>query len=336
MKLLPTSLLAGFAAAALGSSVAAQISPNELALDALSGATLDRPRSLPGLQLEAGTEGAEVSVKGTYALRAVGAPLLGITATAPFDKDKGKDGFALDALTADAALNFEITWSGLSGVQLPSPAKVAAFCARHQIPSTDCGKVPASRDAAVIEEWQRLGWAPGAAVWSVGPFAKVGHAEFKFVDATAVAEKSETETPWSLGASASWIDLWARRMWTAKFEHQRTYKDADERTICPAVPAGPSVLCLTGPLGSPVRDDKDILSGEVRQRFKKHYGAALTASYDFSNRKFGAQLPIYFIAGAGYTGGVRLGYEWAGDDEPGNDEDEAKVGVFVSKALTLH
>lgn len=298
---------------------------------------LGRPLSLPNaVEFSAGTEGSEVTVQASHRLPLKnGRHYLTLTAAAPLDKKTGEGGFALDSFTADASLKIEYSWSGFAGARDFTGAAGRAFCAEHGISPENCrgGWISENRKA-LTDDFLRRGWSPKSHVWTFSAFAKVGHDEFKFIDAPTVAEKTETETPWSVGIAYSRAPLWKRRLYSVKFEHQRVYEDADQATVCPAPTSDPSVVCMTGALGPPKRDDKDILSLEIRQRFAGHYGVAATASYDFSNEKFGIDVPVYLISGGDYSGGVRVAYKWSGEDEDG-DRDELTAAVFVSKALTL-
>lgn len=302
-------------------------------------ATLDRPVSATGMEFTAGTSGSEVTVKGVFGLsEAFGVHDLSITAAAPLDKAKNEGAFALDALTADASLTVGYSVAGFSGRTTASTEAAQAFCARIRAAVCSSAGVAAAAAGPDLEqhldEWDRLGFGASSYVWIFGGFAKVGHAEFDFLDAATFAERSETETPWSVGAYYSYQPLWNRSLFTVKYEHQQTYDAADESTVCPAPPSGPAIVCLIAPLGAPERDTKDILSFEYRQRFRTHLGFAVTTSYDVSNDAFGIDLPIYLVGGGDYSGGVRFGYTW--DDDSDGDKDELKVGVFVSRALTLY
>lgn len=349
--LVRTSVLAGALAALAASPVAAapptldelkQFASPEAIAKWVGGATLDRSLSLPsGIELTAGAKGSGATVKASRKVNdADGITTISLTATAPFDKDKEEGGFALDSLTSGASLKFEVTFGGLVGDRDDTHAAAVDLCKaialERKVPApTDCDSQWVSEnDPDQLDRFDRLGFRSDAFAWSASGFAKVGHSSFKYVDAAAFKEEERTETPWSLGMTVSRQPLWKRRLYMLKYEHQRGYKAQSIRTVCPA-PTGAPVTCLSGPLGPPKHDDKDLVSFEVRQRFSDFYGLAVTATYDLGSEDFGIDAPIYLIGGKDYSGGVRVTYKRENKSTK-SDKDDLAIGVFVSRALTLY
>lgn len=296
------------------------------------------PISFSGFEFTAGTEGAQITLKQEWDIVAQGGGrhVFGVTLLAPFDKDKGEGGFALGDLTADSSIQLSYRFAELRGVVTGNTSAANTLCSEIRAslnePAGHCSSgFIAERAPHRLGDWNRLGFAPDAAVWLAGLTAEIGHAEFEFLVPATFAEQTESETPWSVGAFVAVQPLSTTSLFTLRIQHQRTYEAADEMTVC--VAGNP--VCLTGPLGSPDKDTKEIASFEYRQLIGGRFGFSLTSSYDFANNVAGVDLPIYFIGGEGYGGGVRFAYE-RDDDDTGGGDDEWKIGVFVRKSFTLY
>lgn len=318
---------------------AADVALLENAVAVAGPGVMGSPISFSGFEFTAGTEGSQITLKQERDFIATGGGrhVFGVTLLAPFDKDKGEGGFALDALTADSSIQLSYRFAKLTGVQTGNTDAKTALC--NEIRKSSGQPIGGYCSSGFVSEhaphrlgdWNRLGFAPDAAVWLAGLTAEVGHAEYEFLTPGTFAEQTETETPWSVGAFVSVQPLSTTSLFTLRIQQQRAYEAADERTVC--IAGNP--VCLTGPLGPPVKDTKEIASFEYRQLLSGRFGFSLTSSYDFANDVAGVDLPVYFIGGDGYGGGVRLAYERDDDDTDG-DKDEWKIGVFVSKSFALY
>lgn len=180
------------------------------------------------------------------------------------------------------------------------------------------------------DEYRDLSVGPRDTVGLLGFSGKIGRKTYKYVDPTSLADKSDEDTPWSVGAFLGAAYLRANTLVALSIEHQHARKDADKLTLCPVPPAGSTtpVTCATGAIGAPVANDKDNLSLELRHR-ATWFAAAVTATYDFKNDVLGVSVPVYLVDDGknGLAGGVRFGWT--------NEKDDFTVGVFASKAFDL-
>lgn len=310
--------------------------------DRAGGATLDKTlSSLSGVELTAAAEGAAATIKlGRVTSRKNGIHTWSVTATSPFDSDAGEGGFSLDSFTAGSSLKIEYTWSNLFGEIVNRADRVLAFCeseakARSIAAPALCDSHWVDANARDrLDDFNRLAVAPGAFAISIAPFGKVGHKEFKYLDAASLAESEETETPWAVGVAVAVQPVLTRRLYVAKFEHQRDYEAQEKRTICPAATGAP-VTCLTGALGPPKHDDKDLVTLEFRQRFVDHFGFSVAATYDIGSEDFGVDVPVYLVGGEDYSGGIRVGFKREGKSTK-KDKDDLTVGVFIARSLSLY
>lgn len=338
-------ILAASAALATASPALAQDPPGAPDRALLEGAVavagpgvIGSPISFSGFEFTAGTEGSQITLKQEREVVAEsGRHVFGVTLLAPLDKDKGEGGFALDALTADTSIQLAYRFAALSGIRTDETRAKIDLCnairaSLREATGGYCSSAFVAEKAPHrLGDWNRLGFSPRSAVWLAGVTGEVGHAEYEFIVPATFAEQTETETPWSIGAFVAVQPLSTTSLFTLRLQHQRAFKAADERTVCPVG----NPVCVTGPLGAPVKDTKEIASFEYRQMLGGRFGFSLTSSYDFGNNVAGIDLPIYFIGGEGYGGGLRLAYERDDDDTDG-DDDEWKVGVFVSKSFSLY
>ena len=164
----------------------------------------------------------------------------------------------------------------------------------------------------------------------------VGTEEFEFFDSSTLAADSKRTTNYAVGASVGFLPhLDSHVFFVAGFEAKRTYAEADEATYCPTGGTGPSVKCTTGPFGPPEQEIDRKVTFTVRFAGKlplgggekSPFGIDVTTAYDFHDKTWGVEAPIYFLVDKdnGLTGGLRGAYD--------SKEDEFQFGVFIGKTF---
>jgi len=175
--------------------------------------------------------------------------------------------------------------------------------------------------------------------WSARAFGAeftIGYRNFEFLTPAPAQRIEEDRVPLGARAYFSWLPDVRRNSLTWAAGYQRTYDNATAGALCPAVPNGTELSCLTGPIGEPTRTNRLIGSFEYRHRIVFPEGALIPGlglstqiSYDALNNEFGVDVPIYLIAASDgqLTGGLRFGYT--------SEEDDFVVGIFVGTAFSL-
>lgn len=175
--------------------------------------------------------------------------------------------------------------------------------------------------------------------WSARAYGlelSVGYKKFNFLNAAPARKSEATRVPIGGKVFYSFLPDVRRNAVTGGLEYQRVFKDATAGALCPAAAAGSELLCLTGPIGGPKRDEKLLLSLDYRHKIVigetsliPAIGISAMGTYDALNDEFGVDVPIYLVSDgkSGLTGGIRFGYT--------TSDKEFIAGVFVGTAFSL-
>ena len=120
------------------------------------------------------------------------------------------------------------------------------------------------------------------------------------------------------------------------YQYRRDYKDAEKREVCPA---GSTTGCRTEIFDLPKADIDNSAFAVLRFRGPQVGIANGTApivevkvAYDFQDKLWGVQIPIYFVTDeeGGLRGGLRFTYESRGNDP---NKQTTTFGVFMVKSF---
>lgn len=178
----------------------------------------------------------------------------------------------------------------------------------------------------------RVDWS--ARAW--GLEASIGYKKFNYIEAGPARASEDSRIPFGGKVYFSYLPDVRRNSITWAAEYQRTFKDATAGALCPAPVPGVETTCLIGPVGSPLENEKLLLSAEYRHKWVFDefglipvLGISPMLTYDALNDHFGIDVPIYLVndAKAGLNGGIRFGYTTKGDD--------FIAGIFVGTAFSI-
>lgn len=171
--------------------------------------------------------------------------------------------------------------------------------------------------------------------WAFNLQGSVGTEKFEFYDSSTLASSSNRRTSYSFGASIGHLPRLDSHWFGAiGFETKKSHTAAKDATFCPV--GGPTpVKCATGPFGPPVTEIDHKLRGTVRyagslktsKNGTSPIGAELVAAYDFHDKTWGVELPVYLFVDKdkSLTGGVRGAYD--------SKEDDFQFGIFIGKSF---
>jgi hypothetical protein len=167
----------------------------------------------------------------------------------------------------------------------------------------------------------------------LGISAQVGYEELDYFDSTTFEKKQDEKVPWSVGLHTGMM-LPSRHvagLVTIGYDYQESFKNNDEKTVCPASDGSSSVSCITGSFGKP--DERDMSLGwiELRGLLPWEIGFSLRYTHDFENNNNGLDLPLFLFRNQANTlnGGLRFGYNFNDNDDTFN------AGVFVGSAFSF-
>lgn len=193
-----------------------------------------------------------------------------------------------------------------------------------------------SSSASVGYAWSKYKFVDAdERVLSLGLQGRLGYKKFKHFNATTLAEESSEKFSKSLAPYVGY-QTWLGEMpvlLQAKFDFQRTYKDADAKVLCPAAATFP-VTCVNGAPTPPKLTTKRITSLTMRYKTEPLVGE-VTLSYDQASKVKGIDIPFYFIHakdGADksvipFNAGLRLGWR--------SDTRDTSVGLFVGSPFSF-
>jgi hypothetical protein len=160
--------------------------------------------------------------------------------------------------------------------------------------------------------------------------AKVNRAKanyFAETDLTTLVKDHST----GYGGTASYSRFYGRRLLSAGFSIEKSYKANDEVEVCSPIAGTTSLKCITGPIGPPKDSFARIAHAEARWLSRSaRIAVAPRMEYDFTGSTFAVRVPVYLAPDKkkSLIGGIALGY---------TDKDDAGFGVsvFVGKAFSF-
>jgi hypothetical protein len=223
--------------------------------------------------------------------------------------------------------------------KFPGLCSTDLFDAAAAIPASEIGK-PDTKEFASLREKAYRSFLSGVWIYVFSGKATGGIRKYDFlsVGPTTVAKQSVEEDVWAGELAASWFSPSKDVLLGVGARYESTRKAGQPGTICPpTVTPGAPVTCLTGAVGAPVKDEKQIVFVQGRwapERESRGFALAPRVSYDFEKGVLAVDVPVYLLqtkAGSDgskdFVGGLRLGW---------NDEDRDLVAsVFVGKAFDL-
>ncbi len=156
----------------------------------------------------------------------------------------------------------------------------------------------------------------------------VGTQEFEYFDSTTLGKSAERKYSYS---GSIWFghlpSIKSKVFLIGGFEAKRSFSDATKATYCPTGSATPTVKCTTGPFGPPKEETDFKISGKVRYRFSGSAGLEVSTAYDFKDKSWGVEVPVYFIVDkeGGLTGGIRAAYD--------SKEKDVQFGIFIGQTF---
>lgn len=329
-------------------------------------APLDRPiqGGGVGLQLNASSAGGQVAISFGQSVRktavaydqvSASGTTWTITASAPIDKKGGDTALAtLDSFTDSSTLKVGIAKLYLTLPNLlTDPERIAiedaAIAACSAAAKNEAGK-STCLETAVDEDFIRA-WLPNKVKryaeinaaqrsgWGFGLEGTVGYRRFSFLDSATLTMVSSDRVPWGVRVFGTWLPR-TSLAFTASAAYQRAYEEKSLTILCPAVATEPTIACLTGADGQPVRRNKVLLALDGRKLFDlsqtslangviDRFAIAPQFTWDANNKDVGFDFPIYLVPDdkGNLIGGIRLGYR-SGDNG-------FIAGVFVGGAFDL-
>lgn len=225
--------------------------------------------------------------------------------------------------TANGA-SVELGYSRLVWQFDPNEDAVEKLCEYHSVKPCDCA---AFSDAALEGQCEALlNFSKVLKIF--GAKIGAGRNDFKWIDPTTLADRSERHNNWTIGVVAG-IYSSSTGFWAARFDYQGTYAPADAFDVCRAIGETTAQKCLERALDPPTKKNGAIARIEWRRFFSKSRVAVNPIlSRDFKNDVDSLELPIYFLqapGNGGLNGGVSLGWR--------SDQKGLVAQVFIGASL---
>ncbi|WP_240224416.1 hypothetical protein [Rheinheimera hassiensis] len=163
-----------------------------------------------------------------------------------------------------------------------------------------------------------------------GTSLSYGSNKMSYIATDSTTKQSETKYGWAASIYyGGFFKSKYKSMWAIEAKREESYKDGDNGIICPPQELNLPISCVSGPLGKPTRNIKDIISFHYRQKFDKF---SISPSVNFDNRSdtLGIDVPIFLFKDAGndFVGGINLGWT--------NEEHETTLGIFIGKKFSFY
>lgn len=225
---------------------------------------------------------------------------------------------------------------GLQGQNLTEDI-IAEKC-EESVPFNNRRKFYLDRDDQALLDKYRAGnldMLVSRPFWAFNLQGTVATEKFEYFDSGTLMASDERRTSYSFGASIGFLPrLDSHWFGAVGFESKKSHKAANEATYCPVGGATP-IKCTTGPFGPPQTEIDHKLRGTVRYAGSLRtspngaspIGAELVAAYDFHDKTWGVQLPVYLFVDKdnSLTGGIRGAYD--------SKEDDFQFGIFIGKSF---
>lgn len=149
-----------------------------------------------------------------------------------------------------------------------------------------------------------------------GVEAAVNQATYSFLQRTTFTVEDESHAGVGGSAYAGLLFNHGRTALTATYTYKPNWDENDSVSLCRPVTGGADSECLTSHDGRPVRDDRSIVSLELRHAFyaapghPSKFAIAPQASFDVGQDAYSVSLPLYFAADSAgkLRSGVRAVY----------------------------
>jgi len=160
-----------------------------------------------------------------------------------------------------------------------------------------------------------------------GGTATYGSKKMNFLDENTFEKNDETKYGWSI---SGYIGLFKTldSAWALELKREESYKNADSEIKCPPNSTSDYVSCLSGAIGTPMKENKNIISLHYRKSFES-FSISPSINFDNKSNEFGVDIPVFLFSSSDkqFVGGVNLG--WTSLD------DDLTFGVFVGKAFSF-
>lgn len=170
--------------------------------------------------------------------------------------------------------------------------------------------------------------------WQFGGDATVGFNNFDYRDPLTLAEHTDEETPYAIGAFVAYYPANSRSMVSGGIRFQHAFEAQDEVILCRPVVIVPANDCAHAPPGPPEMTEGFVLNMEYRRTFDLGWSFAdlaisPIAAYSESDGDIGIELPIYLLPHAKWPilPGIKFGYS--------SDEDEMTFGFFLKSSFSF-
>lgn len=314
-------------------------------------------RLKPAARIIGGTDDTTAQI--TFSTHSEGSDLpsttdFSITLTAPLDEDTGRADFlTVDGLPSQWSVGFNLSVSlvDFDGVNQAYGRRGKLL----ELASTNCVRAEANQKLTANErsekcdlmesqvgdylsaaELQELNATRNTVYDSlekksftiINLAGTVGTQEFEFFDSTTLDKSADRKVSY---AGSVWFghlpSIKSKVFLIGGFEAKRSYSNAAKATYCPTGTSGPTVKCTTGPFGPPKEETDLKVSGKVRYRLSGSVGMEISAAYDFHDKSWGIEAPLYFIVDkdGGLTGGLRAAYD--------SKEKDVQFGIFIGQTF---
>lgn len=160
--------------------------------------------------------------------------------------------------------------------------------------------------------------------------ASLGFTQSEYFDMQTLNAMKEDKIPYSLNTTLGVLPVHRGTFFGLGLLHKVTYKNTDEETIC--IPeAGDGEKCQTGSFSKPERD-KDFTGYAVLryQKAEKPLALEIRAGYDFEDKVFGIEAPIYLFEdkNRNLRGGVKLAWS-------DKEDTDTEIGIFLGSRFNF-
>lgn len=144
---------------------------------------------------------------------------------------------------------------------------------------------------------------------------EVGREDASHIDATTFESVSETNTPFSIGASIGTV-LPSGTLMGVGIEYKSVYRAGNQAEVCVPVGTNGALQCRSGPLGMPTSREGAMLNAQVRRFLGSRIGVNPQFQYAVSDGDWAINMPIYFAPDedGGLVGGIVPGYDSETED----------------------
>ncbi|MBA6256434.1 MULTISPECIES: hypothetical protein [unclassified Colwellia] len=160
-----------------------------------------------------------------------------------------------------------------------------------------------------------------------GGTATYGSKKMDYLDENTFKKNDETKYGWSI---SGYIGLFETldSVWALELKREESYKDADNDIKCPPNSTNDFVSCISGSIGTPIKESKNIISLHYRKSFKS-FSISPSINFDDKSDEFGVDIPVFLFTSSDkqFVGGINLGWTTLDDD--------FTFGIFVGKAFSF-